>query len=156
VQSIRNARPEDAVAACSVIRRSIAELCSADHGDDPEILARWLSNKTPENVRAWIARQDATVLVALKTDAIVAVGMVTDAGEVLLNYVSPNERFRGVSRTLLKALETRARECGASLSMVESTETARRFYHSNGYVETGAPTQKFGARSGYRMTKSLD
>ena len=93
------------------------------------------------------------MLVAVKTDAIVAVGMVTDAGEVLLNYVSPDARLSGVSRALLKALEDR--EHGAILCRLESTETARRFYHSNGYIETGAPTRKFGARSGYRMTKSL-
>ena len=150
--SIRDVCPKDAVAACEVMRRSIAELCAADHSDDPEILARWLSNKTPENVCTWIARQDATMLVAVKSDAIVAVGMFTDTGEILLNYVSPDARFSGVSR----ALEARARKRGAILCRLESTETARRFYHSNGYVETGAATGKFGARSGYRMTKSLD
>jgi GNAT superfamily N-acetyltransferase len=155
VLSIRDARPEDAVAACEVMRRSIGELCAADHNDDPEILAQWLSNKTPENVCTWIARQDATMLVIVKSDAIVAVGMVTDAGEVLLNYVSPDVRFTGVSRAMLKTLEARARTRGAILCRLESTETARRFYHSNGYIEMGAPTRKFGARSGYRMTKSL-
>jgi GNAT superfamily N-acetyltransferase len=138
------------------MRRSIAELCAADHRDDPEIVARWLSNKTPENVRAWIVRQDATLLVAIETNAIVAVGMVTDAGEVLLNYVSPGARYRGVSRALLKALEARASERGTAVCRLESTETARRFYHSNGYTETGAATCKFGAHSGYRMTKSLN
>jgi GNAT superfamily N-acetyltransferase len=153
---IRDACPEDTVAACKVMRRSISELCAADHGDDPEILARWLSNKTPENVRAWIAREDATVLVAIKIDAIVAVGMITDAGEVLLNYVSPDARFRGASRALLKALEERARQRGATFCRLESTETARRFYRSDGYAETGAARGKFGARSGYRMTKSLN
>ena len=130
--SIRDTRPEDAVAACEVMCRSIAELCPADHGDDPEILARWLSNKTPKKVRAWIARQDATMLVAVKSDAIVAVGMVTDAGEVLLNYVSPDVRFSGVSRALLRVLEARARKRGAILCRLESTETGRRFYRSNG------------------------
>ena len=153
--SIRDACEEDAVAACEVVRRSIAELCAADHSDDPEILAQWLNNKTPEKVCVWIARQDATMLVAVRSDAIVAVGMVTDAGEVLLNYVSPDVRFSGVSRALLKALEARGRTRGAILCRLESTETARRFYRSNGYVETGAATGKFGARSGYRMTKSL-
>ena len=107
-------------------------------------------------MRAWIARQDATLLVAVQADAIVAVGMVTDAGGVLLNYVSPDARFRGVSRALLKALEARASARGAAVCGLESTETARRFYRSNGYAETGAATRKFGARSGYRMTKSLD
>jgi GNAT superfamily N-acetyltransferase len=69
--------------------------------------------------------------------------------------VYPDVRFSGVSRALLKALEARARKRGAILCRLESTETARRFYRSNGYVETGAATGKFGARSGYRMTKSL-
>ena len=152
---IRDAKPEDAVAACEVVRRSILELCAADHGDDPEMVARWLANKTPENVRAWIVRPDASLLVAIEEGAILAVGMVSDAGEILLNYVSPDARFRGISRALVKALETRGRERGAAISTLESTETARRFYLSNGYIETGVATHKFGMRSGYRMTKVL-
>ena len=32
---IRDARPEDAPAACRVLRASIIELCVADHGNDP-------------------------------------------------------------------------------------------------------------------------
>ena len=153
--AIRDAKPEDAIAACEAVRRSISELCAADHGDDPQIVARWLANKTPENLRAWIARSDASLLVAVEEGAIIAVGMVSDAGEILLNYVSPDARFRGVSRALLKALEARAHECGATIATLESTETARRFYLSNGYVETGAATLKFGMRSGYRMSKAL-
>lgn len=153
--AIRDAKPEDAAAACEVARRSIIELCAADHGGDPEIVARWLANKTPENMGAWIARPDASLLVAAEDGAILAVGMVSDAGEILLNYVSPSARFRGISRALLKALEARARERGAAIATLESTQTARRFYLSNGYVETGAATMKFGMRSGYRMSKAL-
>lgn len=152
---IRDAKPEDAVAACEVARRSIAELCAPDHGGEPEIITRWLANKTPENVRAWIVRPDASLLVAVEEGAILAVGMVSDAGEILLNYVSPDARFRGVSRALLKALEARGRDRGAKSCTLESTETARRFYLSNGYIETGLATYKFGMRSGYRMIKVL-
>jgi hypothetical protein len=47
---IRDAVADDAPAACQVLRRSIVELCAADHGDDPAILAQWLANKTPEIV----------------------------------------------------------------------------------------------------------
>jgi hypothetical protein len=36
---IRDAVPEDSPSACEVMRRSISELCSADH-DDPVIVAR--------------------------------------------------------------------------------------------------------------------
>jgi hypothetical protein len=44
---VRDAVPEDAPAACHIMRRSIAELCGADHNNDPVILQRWLSNNTP-------------------------------------------------------------------------------------------------------------
>jgi GNAT superfamily N-acetyltransferase len=152
---IRDAVADDADEVCTVLRRSIAELCDADHGNDPAILARWLDNKTPENVSVWIARPDASLLVAVDGGAIVAVGMVTDGGEILLNYVSPDARFRGASRTLLAALEARAVERGAGQCRLESTETAYRFYRANGYVEDGPPTGKFGMSSGYRMAKSL-
>ena len=145
----------NATEACAVLRRSITELCGPDHGDDPAILARWLANKTPDRLSVWIERPDASMLLAVESGAIVAVGMVTDAGEILLNYVSPNARFRGVSRTLLAALEARAAERGAGACRLESTETAYRFYRANGYAEDGPPTGKFGMASGFRMTKSL-
>jgi hypothetical protein len=38
---IREASVEDAVEACQVVRRSIAELCHADHQDDPIVLEKW-------------------------------------------------------------------------------------------------------------------
>ena len=61
---IRDATMEDSVAACEVMRRSIAELCVADHRGDVDVLARWLSNKTPDTFRSWIAHQGNSVLVA--------------------------------------------------------------------------------------------
>ena len=105
---IRDAVPEDASAACEVLRRSISELCGADHRNDPEILTRWLANKTPEIVGSWIIEPGNSVLLAVDDDSILAVGAVTDAGEITLNYVSPDARFRGVSRAMLIALEARA------------------------------------------------
>lgn len=152
---IRDAAIEDASAACQVLRRSISELCGADHGNDPTILARWLSNKTPEIVASWIARPDNSLLVAVEGGTILAVGSVTDAGEITLNYVSPDARFRGISRALLGALEARAVERGNERCRLTSTETARRFYRTAGYIEDGPPTGKFGAHSSYPMSKRL-
>lgn len=143
---IRDAVIEDAPAACLVLRRSIIELCTADHGNDPEILRRWLANKTPEIVASWIARAGSSVLVAVESEAALAVGAVTDAGEITLNYVSPDARFRGVSRALLGALEARAVARGNMCCRLHSTETARRFYHAAGYREDGSPDGKFRAR----------
>ena len=152
---IRAAKPEDAPAACEVMRRSIAELCGADHRNDEAILERWLDNKTPEVFESWIGQPDNSLLVAVEGDNILAVGCVTDAGEITLNYVSPDARFRGVSRALLGALEARAMERGNTRCTLISTETARRFYRSNGYVDEGLPVGKFGIASSYPMSKPI-
>ena len=61
---ISEARVEDAAGACDVLRRSISELCAADHNNDPALLTGWLANKTPENVAAWITDPGNVVLVA--------------------------------------------------------------------------------------------
>jgi GNAT superfamily N-acetyltransferase len=138
---IRDAAPDDAVAACHVLRESISRLCVA--------------NKTPEIVAAWAARKGSSLLLAVEGDAVLAVGPVTDAGEIMLNYVAPDARFRGVSRALLRALEARAAERGSKRCTLTSTETAHRFYQPAGYVDDGMPTGKFGTSSGYPMSKEI-
>ena len=152
---IRDEVPEDAPAGCVVMRRSIAELCEADHKNDSAILTRWLENKTVENFVAWINQPDNSLLVAVEDGKILAVGSVTDFGSIGLNYVSPDARFRGVSRALLRALEARAIACGNCQCTLTSTETARQFYLSNGYVASGAASGAFGTGSGYPMSKAL-
>ncbi|MDO9060733.1 MAG: GNAT family N-acetyltransferase [Bradyrhizobium sp.] len=152
---IRDATPDDAVAACDVLRRSICELCIADHGNDPAILASWLRNKTPEIVASWATYPGNSLLVAVDGDAILAVGSVTDAGEITSNYVSPDARFRGVSRALMHALEARAMERGNTTCTLTSTETAHRFYLSCGYVDSGPPVGKFGIRASYPMSRRI-
>ena len=134
---IRDAISEDAPAACIVLKRAIAELCELDHRNDPSILVRWLGNKTHENFYAWVEQADNSMFVAVENGIILGVGSVTDAGTIGLNYVSPDARFRGVSRALLRALEARAAERGNHQCNLTSTETARQFYLSNGYVQNG-------------------
>jgi GNAT superfamily N-acetyltransferase len=151
---IRDAKAEDARAAAQVLRRSITELCAADHGNDPVILAQWLSNKTADIVASWMTAPNNSVLIAVEDDTILALGAVTDTGQITLNYVSPDARFRGVSRALLRALEARARERGGVRCTLNSTETARRFYLANGYVIDGPPVRRHGV-GGYPMWKPL-
>ena len=153
--NIRDAAPADAAAACEVIRASIAELCVADHHNDPDILRRWLANKTPENLAAWIADPDASMLVAVEGDVVLAVGAVRNDGEITLNYVSPAARFRGASSALLAALEARAKERGNTHCKLLSTETAHRFYLNRGYVGAGEPQHKFGTSASYPMLKTI-
>ena len=144
---IRAATFEDASAACEVMKRSITELCVADHKNNEAVLKRWLSNKTPEVFESWIRQPVNSLLLAVDGGNILAVGSVNDAGEITLNYVSPDARFRGVSRALLMALEARAVERGNKRCTLTSTETARYFYRRNGYVEDGPPVETFGASS---------
>ena len=151
---IRDAAPEDAAAACEVMRRSIVELCSADHRNDPAILGQWLANKTPEIFRSWI-RPDNALLIATENSHILAVSCVNNTGEITLNYVSPDARLRGVSSALLEALELRAMAWGRQKCTLKSTETARRFYLARGYSEDGLADGKFGMTSGHPMSKPL-
>ena len=152
---IRDATPGDADAACRVLRQSISQLCVADHRNDPSILNAWLANKTPEIVAAWAVQEGNSLLLAVENDAVLAVGSVTDAGQITLNYVAPAARFRGVSRALMKALEARALERGNRRCTLTSTETAHRFYQTIGYIDDGAPAGKFGTRSSYPMSKEI-
>jgi GNAT superfamily N-acetyltransferase len=57
---------------------------------------------------------------------------------VLLNYVAPEARFKGASKSLTNEIEIWASSCGIKCLALESTATALRFYQSNGWTSTGA------------------
>ena len=137
---IRLAKLEDAEAAAAVLRRSITQLCELDHRNDEAFLARWIGNKTKENVAAWT--RASHVYVAEDARGIVGVAAMTAAGEVTLNYVAPEARFEGISKALLIALEERARQSGCATCMLESTETALRFYTAAGYRQQHAAPER--------------
>src|SRR6266446_2224392 len=151
---IREASIEDAEEACRILRRSIVELCELDHKGDTDALDLWLANKTPRNVRRWIT--ESHVFVAAEDGAILGVAAIDNSGEITLNYVSPDARFRGVSKALISRLEARALELGARRVTLESTATARGFYLSACYEELGPPTLSFlGKGLCYPMGKQL-
>ena len=89
----------DAVGACDALRRSIRELCAADHGNDGRVLAAWLANKTPDNVRAWITSASSFAVVAVE-------------GADLL----PEVLHRGAGKRMLHALEAQAARWGLAPS----------------------------------------
>lgn len=137
--TVREGRPADADAAINTLRRSIAQLCLPDHGHDPEALESWLANKTKVSWHDWLSRTDRSVFVAEKDGLILGVGMISAAGEVMLNYVDPDARFAGISKKLLTHMERAASERGLELCFLESTKTALNFYLTCGYtpVNTG-------------------
>jgi GNAT superfamily N-acetyltransferase len=150
---VRDACEEDAEAACLVVRRSITELCSLDHRDDASTLDLWLANKTAANMQRWI--RERHVLVAAESEAILGVAAMSSSGEVILNYVSPDARFRGVSKALVRGLEVRATQFGIQELTLKSTATALPFYRSMGYTDAGAPTKGYGITMGQPMKKRL-
>jgi N-acetylglutamate synthase-like GNAT family acetyltransferase len=128
---IRQATIEDAPGACTIVRRSIVELCHADHGRDEVLLGKWLSNKT---VARWIMQSH--VVVAEEARTILGVAAMNNSGKITLNYVSPDARFRGVSTAIMQRLEAQARVLGLRECVLETTQTALRFYQSLGYVKS--------------------
>ncbi|WDR04040.1 GNAT family N-acetyltransferase [Devosia algicola] len=134
---IRKAIHADAVAGTRVLRRSISELCTADHGGDKEAIAAWCANKTPEMWMLWIDQEATEPYVAVDAGSIVGVGMLGRTGEIMLNYVSPDSRWRGVSKAMLTHMETEARTKHLWQCTLASTKTARAFYNAAGYVPTG-------------------
>lgn len=130
---IRRAIENDAVMAIDTLRRSIIELCVADHQNDQSEIQGWVGNKTVVNWQKWIAREDAIVVVAERDSEIVGVGMASLSGEIMLNYVHPEARFCGVSKSILAALEETLRFLGVQRCRLESTINAQSFYESCGF-----------------------
>jgi len=137
-----------------VLIASITELCAADHGNDPEKLAAWTRNKSVGGVAAMLANPDMVLLVAGRDGAVIAVGAVTRAGEIALNYVAPAARFSGVSKAMLVGLEAELVALGFVEGRLEATATARRFYETAGWIADGPQAQ--GRKvNGYPMRKNL-
>ena len=150
--TVRRARVEDAPAMSAVLIASITQLCELDHRNDPDLLAGWRENKSPERVAAWFNSPASTLLVAERSGEVAAVGGYFAADRVVsLNYVAPQHRFAGVSTALLAAIEA---GLGPGEASLESTQTARRFYESRGWQVAGDLAPHRGI-DGYPMRKVL-
>jgi GNAT superfamily N-acetyltransferase len=152
---IRRAEAADASGACETVRRSIAELCVDDHRGDQATIAAWLSNKTIQNMAAWISSPTNIAAVAQATAGIVGFGLLSQSGRLALLYVSPDVRFRGVSKALMAFLEGEASRLGIREIRLESTATARQFYSERGFSSDGEPSLAFGNVNSYPMCKQL-
>jgi len=153
--TVRPASEADAAAACDVLRRSIRELCVADHGGDERTLSRWLANKTPENVRAWITSPASFSVVAVDGTAICGFALIQRDGEIQMCYLAPEAQYRGAGKLMLRALEDRGREWGLAGVFLTSSVTAKRFYERNGYTQSSEPKSLYGLRAVYPMSKRL-
>jgi GNAT superfamily N-acetyltransferase len=150
---VRLAVLADAPAATELLRRSISKLCVADHHDDPALLQAWLENKTVSNVATWIGSANNYCVVASMDEAICGFGAMTTEGEIMLCYVEPAVRFRGVSAAILEALEHRAQTLGLPAVRLDATTTASRFYLDRGYNCADERGKAFGTIACRSMVK---
>jgi GNAT superfamily N-acetyltransferase len=155
VIQVRPATSADVPAMSAVLTASITELCTGDHRNNPEIVARWTRNKSPESVATMLANPDLHMFVAETDGEVAAVGSITTSGEVSLNYVSPNHRLAGVSRALLAAMEDAIRSMGFAEAKLDSTTTAHRFYLGAGWTDTG-PAVDHNGLTCHPMRKALE
>lgn len=151
---VRPAKPEDAAAACRVVRDSIEQCCAEDHEGISTRLDAWLKNKTPDNFMAWIERDDLYCVVAESEAGAVGFGMASAAGTLLLCYVVPSVLYQGVGKAVLQAIKRWASGSGLTELQLESTKTALPFYRRNGFVACG-PVVTFAGMAGHPMRKLL-
>lgn len=153
--TVRQAEPKDAEAAVEVLRRSITELCTADHHGDADTVANWLANKTPQNFRSWLANDENFCVVAETNNHILGVGLLHRSGEIRLCYLTPGSQRQGIGKAVYLALEEKAKAWGLCKLNLESTVSARTFYESVGYQPAGAPKPGFGISHCHPYEKAL-
>lgn len=159
---IRRATPNDAAAACALLRQSIEHACVADHGGRAEILQSWLGNKTPQNVTAWFASATNHALVVEPEGrsggdgaGLAGVALLNQAGRLALCYVHPDQLRRGVGSALLRAVEQQARAWNIGKLHLHSPASASAFFERHGYVNAGKDKACFGLECDF-LWKQLD
>ena len=89
----------------------------------------------------------------------IAVGrlQLNSPAEAQVRYMAVEPEFagRGLGGQILEGLEARALELGAARVVLNSRETACRFYERHGYVVVGPAETMYGAIRHVRMSKSL-
>ena len=144
MRPVRPAVAADAAAALDVVRRSIVELCVADHRNDADTIAQWLANKTVEQFLRWIASDRHYCVVAEDDNGICGVGLIEDDGEIQLCYVRPGAQNRGHGAAILERLEAQARHWRLARIRLKSTGPAQGFYEHHGYRSSGLAERGFG------------
>jgi GNAT superfamily N-acetyltransferase len=143
--AIRRATPQDAAAACMLLRQSILQSCAEDHQHDEAVRESWLANKTPDTVASWIESASNHCLLAIVGDVVAGVAILTRKGRIGLLHVHPDLRFSGIGKALLGGLEAQARAWGLVKLQVNSPPGAQRFYAGNGYAGGVAVKATYGA-----------
>jgi GNAT superfamily N-acetyltransferase len=153
--TVRPAEPKDADATVDVLRRSVTELCSADHQNDATALAEWLANKTTRNFLAWLANKNNLCVVAEDGDGLLGMGMLGRNGKINLLYLRPGVQRRGIGKAIYLAMEQQAQTWGLQKLTTESTTAACAFYERMGFVRAGDAVRGLGLALSQPYEKAL-
>jgi GNAT superfamily N-acetyltransferase len=154
--SVRPAEQKDADAAIDVVRRSISQLCIADHRNDEKTLATWLVNKTPQHFLSWLSNVDNFCVVVESNSRLLGVGVLNRSGEILLFYLAPGAQRQGIGRMIHAALEEKAGQWGLTSLHLDSTALACSFYEALGYRPTGPAMARHGVLQCFPYAKQLE
>ena len=130
---IRLVKIKDANQGILVLRSSIIKLCEKDHHSNIDQIKDWLANKTTDIWCNWVNSAKFSLFIAELDGEIAGVSMISLNGVILLNYVSPDYRFKSVSKAMLNHMEEFAKNIGILMCTLQSTYTYKDFYNSAGY-----------------------
>jgi len=142
--SVRLARLDDSPTICIILRRSITEVCTKDHKNNPDIISAWTKNKTIENVNSWLLNPDNYSFISSVNGIESGFGLMSSSGEILLCYVLPEALHVGVGSILLNSMIETAKNIGVQKVTVDSTQTAKGFYERNGFLQSCPSKSEFG------------
>ena len=91
------------------------------------------ANKTTDIWCNWVNSAKFSLFIAELDGEIAGVSMISLNGVILLNYVSPDYRFKGLSKAMLNHMEEYAKNISILMCNLQSTYTAKDFYISDGY-----------------------
>lgn len=126
---IRLIKIEDANQGILVLRSSIIKLCEKDHHSNIDQIKDWLANKTTDIWCNWVTSDKFSLFIAELDEVIAGVSMISLNGVILLNYVSPDYRFKGVSKAMLNHMEEFSKNIGILMCTLQITYTAKRFLY---------------------------
>ena len=113
---------------------SIRALCTPDHGDDEATIISWIG--ADDKFDRLIAQDELTLIVVEIDDQLAGLGGMS-GDRILLNYVHPEFRAKGISKTVMQALESRMVAQGTLVGYLDSTVTALPFYEKLGWRKAG-------------------
>lgn len=150
---LRRATVFDVFDMSQILTRSIRDLCSADHGDDPNLVSLWTANKDPQTIRTWII-SGAELWLAERSGRPAAVGGLAQGNTISLLYVDPDHLRQGVGAALLARLEQELARAGCAEAHLDATKTAQGFYAAQGWQPAG-PAAQWNGIPQFPMRKSL-